>query len=262
MHQKKINFAKFSSIKIGPIKNVLLLNRESNFNELNDYYILGAANNLLISNNPPPLMILEKKYSYIKIIDNTLEIGCATPSGKIVSFCKKHNIANFEFLSHLPGTLGGIIKMNAGVKEYEIFNHLLFISTQNTIYQKKEIKYGYRFTNITEIIFSGTFELKYGFNTEKLEHLKSLRNNQPNVPSAGSCFKNPPSLYAGKLIEEVGLKGYSIGEMQFSTVHANFLINNGNGTFQDAVSLINLAKNKVYEIKGIELKEEIIILDS
>jgi UDP-N-acetylmuramate dehydrogenase len=141
-----------------------------------------------------------------------------------------------------------------------VFNYLLNIVTHNKTYQKNEIKYGYRFTNISEIIFSATFQLEYGFSIKKLNRLKSLRNNQPSDPSAGSCFKNPSNFYAGQLIEEVGLKGYSIGSMQFSTIHANFLVNNGNGTFKDAMSLINLAKKRVYELKGVQLEEEITII--
>ena len=89
---------------------------------------------------------------------------------------------------------------------------------------------------------------------------KELRNNQPKTPSAGSCFKNPPNNFAGKLLDEAGLKGFKIGGMAFCETHANFLINLGNGTFEDSIKLIKLAKKKVFEKSGIELELEIKIV--
>jgi len=210
---------------------------------------------------PPKLMKLSKKYDYIKIEDNTLKIGAATPSGKIASFCKKHNIANFEFVSHLPGTLGGLVYMNAGLKEYEIFNNLLSISTTKGVLLKSEIDFGYRFTNIFQPILEATFVLEYGFDKDNVELFKKMRSNQPSTPSAGSCFKNPQGDYAGRLIEAVGLKAKRVGGMEFSSEHANFLVNNGGGTFEDAISLIEEAKKRVFEEFGISLECEVMILD-
>ena len=93
--------------------------------------IIGSANNLLVSPTPPPLMILSKQYEFIRIEGDRLHIGAATPGGRVVSFCKKNDIAHFEYLSKLPGTVGGMIKMNAGLKEFEIFNHLIAIRTES-----------------------------------------------------------------------------------------------------------------------------------
>lgn len=258
MIKKEINFKKFSSIKVGGKFNVVMI---EDYSYPANHYLLGASNNILMGTNPPPLMMLSKKFDYIKIQDNRLIIGCATPSGKIVSFCKKQNIANFEFLSHLPGTLGGIIKMNAGLKEFEVFNHLISIFTCKGEIQKKDIKYGYRFTDIKDVIFEATFELVHGFDIKKIAIFKQMRLNQPRESSAGSCFKNPPNDYAGRLIEAVGLKGMRIGDMEFSTRHANFLINHGDGTFEDAMQLIKLAEQKVQSQFNINLQREIIIMD-
>jgi len=120
MRYKEINFSKYSSIKIGPVVPVAILEKDACSPE--NYYLIGSCNNTLIGTQPPALIMLSKEYDYIKIKNNTLIIGGATPSGKIASFCKKHNITNFEFVSHLPGKLGGLVSMNAGLKEYEIFN--------------------------------------------------------------------------------------------------------------------------------------------
>ncbi len=259
MKTKSINFSKFSSINIGETIEVALLENPTDFSD--DYYLIGSCNNILMGQNPPKLMKLSKIYDYIRIDENTLKIGGATPSGRIASFCKKHNIANFEFVSHLPGTLGGLVYMNAGLKEYEIFNNLLRISTTNGILQKSDINFGYRFTNIKEPILEASFTLEYGFDETKVNLFKEMRSNQPTKPSAGSCFKNPKNDYAGRLIEAVGLKGKRVGGMEFSKVHANFLLNSGGGTFKDAISLIQEAQKRVYKEFYIWLECEIVILD-
>lgn len=259
MKTKKIDFSKFSSIHIGDTLEVSLLEDPSDFTP--DYYLIGSCNNILMGTQPPKLMKLSKKYDYIKLQDNTLKIGAATPSGKIASFCKKHNIANFEFVSHLPGTLGGLVYMNAGLKEYEIFNKLINISTTKGVLNKNDIDFGYRFTDIKDPILDATFTLEYGFDEEKVELFKKMRSNQPSTPSAGSCFKNPQGDYAGRLIESVGLKAKRVGGMEFSSKHANFLVNCGGGTFEDAIALIKEAQKNVFDEFGIFLECEIIILD-
>jgi len=259
MKSQTIDFTKFSSIKIGGKLDVMLL--DDCDKEHGDFYVIGSCNNILIGTEPPPLLKLSKKYDYIKIEGNVLKIGGATPSGKIASFCKKHDIANFEFLSHLPGTLGGLVYMNAGLKEYEIFNNLVSVKTCDAELKKDEIKHGYRFTDIKTPILEATFKLERGYDREKLLMFKNMRKNQPSTPSAGSCFKNPVGDYAGRLIEAVGLKGHRVGGMEFSEEHANFLVNMQNGTFDDAVYLIQEAQKRVYNEFNIWLECEIAVLD-
>lgn len=257
MNTKTIDFSKYSSIRIGPKVDVALIENDV---VPAGHLIVGAANNLLVSPTPPPLMILSKEYDFIRIDKERLIIGAATPGGKVVSFCKKNNIAHFEYLSKLPGTVGGMIKMNAGLKEYEIFNHLIALRTPSGWIPKEEIEYGYRTTSICEVVFEAAFELEKGFSFERLEMFAQMRSNQPTEASAGSCFKNPPGDYAGRLIEAVGLKGHRIGAMAFSEVHANFLVNYGGGRFEDALTLIHEAQVRVKEESGIELQSEIAII--
>ena len=259
MHTKQINLKNYSSFKIGQEEELALL--EDDFSEIDKFYLIGSCNNTLVGTNPPKMMMLSKLYDYIKIEDNCLKIGGATPSGKIASFCKKHDIADFEFVSHLPGKLGGLVYMNAGLKEVEIFNHLIDITTTDGLQKRSEIEYGYRYTNIRKPILEATFHLRYGFDKEKVLQFKKMRANQPSTPSAGSCFKNPKDDYAGRLIEAVGLKGVMQGDMSFSEVHANFLVNHGNGTFEDAIVLIQEAQKKVFKEFHIWLECEIVILD-
>ncbi len=253
---KKVDFSKYSSIKIGPIVDVFILDEDS----IIECFLIGGANNLLVSDNPPPLGMLSKKYDYITKKGNRLYIGAATKSGRVHSFCKKNNIKNFEYLSKLPGTIGGLIKMNAGMKNDEIFNSLIKIKTKDGYIEKKDINYGYRFTDIDDVVFEAVFEVEEGYDVKKLELFTKMRENQPSLPSAGSAFKNPKNDYAGRLIEAVGLKGKRVGEASFSNIHSNFLVNHKKATFDDAIFLINEAKKRVFEEFGINLECEIQIV--
>jgi UDP-N-acetylmuramate dehydrogenase len=257
MNTKTVNFSKFSSIRIGPIVEVALIENDS---VPHGHTIVGSANNLLVSPTPPPLMMLSREYDFIRLEGNHLYIGAATAGGRVVSFCKKHNIAHFEYLSKLPGTVGGMLKMNAGLKEYEIFNHLIAIRTQSGWKQKADIDHGYRTTSIDEVVFEAVFEAHEGYSLQRYEMFGAMRSNQPSTPSAGSCFKNPVGDYAGRLIEAVGLKGLKKGEMMFSDIHANFLVNTGYGTYEEAMWLIDEAQKRVREQFDIALQCEVVIL--
>ena len=225
-----------------------------------DRYLIGGANNILISPSPPPLMMLSKDFAYISEDKNILTIGASMPTGRIVSYARKNDIKGFEFCAKLPGMLGGLLAMNAGVKSYEIFNILHSIKIDDVWVAKDDIEYGYRFARLLGIATEARFEIQRGFDTELLDELTSLRNNQPKEPSAGSAFKNPKDDYAGRLIEAVGLKGVQRGGMCWSEIHSNFLVNMGGGTFEEAKYLIDLAKSRVFDSFGIRLQEEIEVL--
>jgi len=254
MYFKTIDFSKFSSIKVGVPIEVLMIERNDEIPK--DRMIIGHANNLLVSSAPPPLMMLSKDFSFMELDDDVLTVGSATPTGKLFSFAKKNNLAGFEFVSKLPGSIGGMLAMNAGVKSYEIFNILDAIKIDGQWTAKEKIEHGYRFAKLGGVATEVRFKVTKGFSKELLDELVNLRSNQPKTASAGSAFKNPEGDYAGRLIEEVGLKGVSRGAMQWSEVHANFLVNHGGGTFEEAKYLIDLAKDRVFKKFGITLIEE------
>ncbi len=255
---RTIDFSRYSSIKIGSVVEVRLIDRIEPPSQ--EEFIVGGANNLLVSPHPRPLAMLSRKFDYIRLEKNLLTVGGATKSGRIFSFVRKHNIKNFEYLGKLPGTLGGLIFMNAGMKEDEIFNHLVKIKTSKGYLYKEEIAHGYRFTDIDDTVYEAVFEVEEGFDAAKLALFTKMRSNQPKEPSPGSAFKNPPGEYAGRLIEAVGLKGYSVGDAAFSALHANFLINLGNATFEEAYTLLEEAKKRVKEQFGIVLENEVQIV--
>lgn len=253
-----MDLSAFTTIGIGPVADVFIIRSDKIYPK--NHTILGHGSNLLISDTPPKLMMLSKEFDYIKQDKDTLIIGGATVSGKIVSFCKKHDIAQFEFLLKLPGNLGGMVKMNAGLKEFEIFNALLGIVTKEGYISKDNIEHSYRHTAIDDVIFEAHFAIEKGFDQQRVEFFQKMRDNQPNVKSAGSCFKNPKGDFAARLIEDVGLKGVFEGDMGFSPQHANFLMNKKNGTFDQALNMIQKAQERVKKKHGITLETEITIL--
>jgi UDP-N-acetylmuramate dehydrogenase len=245
-----IDFSKFSTILIGSKLDVKIVD-EDNYN--NEILIGRATNSLVCSGN---IAILDDKYNFIEIKNNLLRVGAKTSNRSLYNFTKKYDITGFEFLSKLPGSIGGSIKMNAGMKSYEISNNLVSINGKN----KNEFQFSYRYSNIKEPIFYAEFEIKKGFKKELVEVFKKMRKNQPKLPSLGSAFKNPVGNYAGAMIEKVGLKGAKFGGVGFSEIHANFLVNYGNGSCEDVINAISETKKRVFEEFGIELQEEIKII--
>lgn len=252
----KIDFSKFSSVKIGGIFDVQVIDEMCEF----DGVMIGGANNLLISPNPPKMGILGSKFDYIKFENGILSVGAKTSAAKLFKFAKEQNIGGFEFVKKIPGTIGGLITMNAGLKEHEISLNLKSVITSYGEFEKQECDFAYRHSSIKGVIYEAKFEIKREFDASLSEVLNAKRANQPRGASFGSCFANPKAAPAGKLIEEVGLKGFRIGGCGFSQIHANFLINYDGGSFEDALNLINLAKERVMDKFKIELKSEVVIL--
>lgn len=261
MLHKQIDFNKYSSIRIGNTKKVYIAQNIDEAMKLADdnYSIIGKANNTLLGPNIAKIFQLGKEFDYIKETNDFIEIGAMCSTKKAFLYFKKNNISGLEFLGSLPGSIGGAITMNAGMKEFEIKNAIISVLINGKWVDSKDINFIYRKSNINGIIFAARFYKINGFNSNLESLFKQMRNNQPITPSCGSCFKNAKSYSAGFLLDNAGLKGYKIGGMSFSKKHANFLVNIGNGSFEDAIELINIAKQKVLEKFNIELETEIVI---
>jgi len=256
-----IDFKKYSSVRIGGVFELDVLQKPCEF----DGFLIGGANNLLISPKPKKMAVLGENFDFIEICEQNkdfmiLRIGCKSSSKKIYNFAKKMNLKGFEFLTKIPGTLGGLLKMNAGLKGENISTHLISLQTSTKEILKENIAFAYRFCPLKEVIFSAKFKLFFGFDHQKDTILKQARANQPSGASFGSIFKNPQGDFAARLIEAVGLKGFSKNGAMISDKHANFLINKKNASFDDAIFLIELARKKVFEEFGIKLENEVIVL--
>jgi UDP-N-acetylmuramate dehydrogenase len=252
---KTVDFCKYSSIRIGPKVDVKILQEPVSIPD--DWVIIGGCNNILLPPNPPKLAMLSKDFDFIILKDDGLHVGAATKGGKLLSYAKKKNLSGFEILQKLPGTIGGMVKMNAGLKGWEIFENIKKVRTNKGWILKSQIEYGYRFAKIDGVIYEVVFEPKEEFDYKLLKDFEAMRLNQPQDPSCGSCFKNPPGKSAGELLQMYGFRGKRVGGMAFSQKHANFLVNLGGGTYEQAVYLINEAKKEVFSKSKILLEPEI-----
>ena len=196
------------------------------------------------------------------------------PVSKLARKCADLGLANAEFLSGIPGTIGGAIKMNAGAFGGEIKDILVKTKYLDENLEIKEIlndehNFSYRHSmfceNTNYIILSSELKLEKDDSKNIIskmdEMMKTRIEKQPiNYPSAGSTFKRLPDKATAALIDQCGLKGYKIGDAEVSSKHAGFIINTGNATAKDVLTLIDVVKTKVYERfnERIELEVEVI----
>ncbi|MGP1450671.1 MAG: UDP-N-acetylmuramate dehydrogenase [Wolinella sp.] len=254
--KKFIDFSRYTSIKIGGSTEVEIIDEIAK----HDFKIIGHGYNLLLSPDAKNMAILDERFSTIESSQGLLKVGAATPSARLFAFSRRENLRGFEMLGSLPGSVGGLVKMNAGMKNYEIGTILEGIITKDGFISADKLKLGYRTSMISNTIFYALFRIERGFRSELVAEFSTMRANQPKGASFGSVFKNPNGDYAGRLIESVGLKGFRRGGIGFSEKHANFMINYGGASFDEAMWLINEAKRRVNEENGIILDNEVIII--
>ena len=216
-----------------------------------------------------------KNFSYTELIDkDIIETGGATFDKKIADFAKNNNLENLEFLSCIPGSIGGGIIMNSGCYENEISKVLLSIKAidksnlKEIEIKKEDINFSYRGTDLSNNLIITSVKLKgvVGKKEEIEKKQKNLINrkkiDQPSsIKTCGSTFKNiSKSKKAWKLIKEAGCKNFKEGDAMISEKHCNFFVNNGNAKSSDIESLINRVKKTVYEKTGEKLELEIKII--
>ncbi|MDA3884824.1 MAG: UDP-N-acetylmuramate dehydrogenase [Candidatus Delongbacteria bacterium] len=237
------------------------------------YFILGKGSNLIVSDNgfKGCIIDLTKYFSEMKIENGLMTVGAGALLTTIAFTAIKNSLSGMEELAGIPGTLGGALLMNAGCYGNNISNlveSVSFLNTENKIEELSidQLKFGYRTSNLKgNIIIEAKLRLVKGDQTqikEKTEDfLSKRRESQPlDFPSCGSVFKRPIGNYAGKLIEDAGLKGKSIGGVEVSEKHSGFIVNKGNATARDLKELIELIKYTVSEKFNVMLQEEVIYL--
>ena len=242
-------------------------------------FILGAGSNTLISDKLFDGVVIKfsKHFNNISLLGEDIIIAGSAVSDKALSdFAMKNNLSGFEFLSCIPGTVGGGIKMNAGCfgKEFkDILLSIQVIDKAGKVFTipSKDIKFSYRKNNLPEnlIFLSASFIGQKGYSDQISSEMKKLRiekdNNQPTkIKTSGSTFKNPISQTDKKvweLIKESVPLEISFGDASISNKHCNFFINKGNATFDDMLKLINYVAKSVLEKTGISLEKEIKILE-
>ncbi|MFA5321618.1 MAG: UDP-N-acetylmuramate dehydrogenase, partial [Smithella sp.] len=191
---------------------------------------------------------------------------------KVVSRSFAEELTGLEFCSGIPGSVGGAVWMNAGAYGREMKDVIKSVTLRDAegirkVIDKEEISFGYRKTSFSPgtIILGARFELEKGERSRIKERINEIlqwrQEKHPlDFPSAGSIFKNLPGQAAGKLIEEMGLKGTTAGGAQISFKHANFIVNRGNATASDILTLIELVQSKARKEKNMNLETEVVII--
>ena len=228
-------------------------------------FILGGGNNLLISDKGFRGAIIHTKNLTNKEIKGNLYIAdCGVKLSSVIEDMSLNSLSGLEFAVGIPATVGGAVSMNAGCYGKSVGDLVCYVITQNGIVSKNDCQFGYRcsrFSSGEDAVSKVCFSLKPSepdVIDEKLNVYRSFRRN-PKGKSCGSVFKND-GYYAGKIIDECGLKGFQIGGARVSSEHANFIIAEDGATSQDIYKVINHIKEKVYEKRGIKLVEEIVYL--
>ncbi len=285
-HAENYDMSNYSSWKVGPITRII--SYPKNLVELKiiienlikaeiNYIIAGNATNTLYIELKKTIIISTKKLKNIVFSDykdTSIEIvaDCGCPLSLVLNKSLKKGLVGFEFSNGIPGTIGGALITNAGANGGTISDSLVsvfFLRGGKEVEVKKEkIEFGYRYSSIKreDVITRAKFILEKGDiakTQEKIkEFIKHRNETQPvQFPSAGSVFMNNKNIAAGKLIQDLGLKGLTVGGAQVSELHANYIINLGGANPNDILDLIEKIKSKSKEKLGITLETEVRIID-
>lgn len=278
--EKDISLSTLTTYKTGGIAKLVVY--PNNINNLKQmlklihkynikYFILGKGSNTLFSDKEFNGVIIKlDKLNNFKIKQTEIYVESGMILSKLVQASVKNELTGLEFAIGIPGTIGGAIYMNAGAYGNNMSNIVKSVIVLNEKFQIKEIpleklKFDYRYSifqaNKNLICVAANIKLEHGNHDEiasKIkENLLKRKNSQPlEYPSAGSVFRNPKGNNAGKIIEELGLKGKNIGGAEISTKHANFIINKNNASSSDILNLIKLVQKEVKDKYKIDLKLE------
>ena len=239
--------------------------------------ILGAGSNTLFRDNgvKGAVIKLGKNFSFTEMTDkNILNAGAASLDRKVANFAKDNNLGNLEFLSCIPGSIGGAVIMNSGCYDNDISKVLLSIKAidKNTLSEielkKEDIKFFDRGTNLSKDLiiisakFKGILSKKENIEKKQLELIERKKLSQPSqIKTCGSTFKNiSKDKKAWMLIKKAGCENFKEGDAFISQKHCNFFVNNGSAKSSDIENLIKKVKNKVFEKTGVNLELEIKIV--
>lgn len=239
------------------------------------FMIIGNGSNMLVSDLGIEGAVIKigKKLGEIKVFGDEIYSEAGALLSKTANVALNNELSGMEAISGIPGSVGGAVYMNAGAYGTEmkdVLKEVTFITPEGDIKTLScdMLELGYRksiFTDSENVIISCVFKLNKGDKTEILEKMKDYtkrRNDKQPItyPSAGSVFKRPQGYFAGKLIEDSGLKGYSIGGAMISELHAGFIINYNNATCEDVKKLIEYAQRTVFEKFSVKIEPEIKII--
>lgn len=239
------------------------------------YYVLGNGSNLLVSDEGYRGLVLQlyRNFNEIQVNGEMITVQSGAMLAAVARTAYQTGLTGLEFASGIPGTIGGAVVMNAGAYGGEMKNVLKEVTVltkegEVLVIPAKALELGYRTSVIPKngwIVLGAVLQLKKGDQEQilaRMEELKEQRiTKQPlDLPSAGSTFKRPEGYFAGKLIMDAGLRGFTVGGAQVSEKHCGFVVNRGNATAADVWELICEVKRRVKEMTGVELEPEVKLL--
>ncbi|MBT2697737.1 UDP-N-acetylmuramate dehydrogenase [Bacillus sp. ISL-40] len=237
---------------------------------------IGRGSNLLVSDKgiEGAVIKLGSGVDGLKINGSEITVGGGHSLISLATLISKKGMAGLEFASGIPGSVGGAVYMNAGAHGSDISKiltraHILFEDGTMEWLSNDEMKFSYRTSVLQKIrpgiVVEAAFQLVEGDKavivSQMIKNKDYRKDTQPwNFPCAGSIFRNPLPNYAGKLIEDAGLKGYSIGGAKISEMHGNFIVNAGNATAADVLDLIQHVKDTIYSLYNVKMETEVEII--
>lgn len=250
------------------VKGILEICKEESL----QYFILGNGSNLLVSDEGYRGVIIQlyRNYGGLTVEGTEIRAGAGVLLSQIAATARNESLTGFEFAGGIPGTLGGAVVMNAGAYGGElkdVLKEAVVMDREGNIFTVpvEKLAMGYRTSLVKTagyLVLEAVIFLKKGSQEEIRDTMKDLADRriskQPlEYPSAGSTFKRPEGYFAGKLIMDAGLRGYQVGDAQVSEKHCGFVINKGNATAADVLTLIDNVREKVQEQFGVTLEPEV-----
>jgi len=277
-----VSLAELTSLGIGGATDLLRIQRHESIPELLSlldenhipHKFLGGGSNLLVMDGELPFVVLQlgQPDPDVVIEGNIASVDAAADLGKTVTFCAKNNLGGMEGLIGVPGTVGGALRMNAGAYGIQIGSYVREVKVYRAAARKIEtlrgdqISFEYRHTSFApdDMMLAVKLELPSRAYPEILQGIRicneKRRASQPlGQKSAGCIFKNPPGASAGRMIDELGLKGFSIGDARVSDRHANFFVNAGCASAADMLRLISDVRARVQQVYGVTLDNEVVV---
>jgi len=235
---------------------------------------LGGGSNLLVGDGELPWIVLQLASPEPDVVleGNFAQVDAAADLGRMVTYCAKHDLGGMEGLIGVPGTVGGALRMNAGAYGMQIGSYVREVklyraaTRQIEILRGEQISFEYRHTSFApdDMMLAVKLELPSKAYREILQGIRicneKRRSSQPlGQRSAGCIFKNPPGASAGRMIDDLGLKGLSVGDARVSDRHANFFVNAGKASAKDMLALIADVRERVRSAFSVELEHEVVI---
>ena len=238
------------------------------------FFILGRGSNLLVRDGGVRGVVIclaHPQFSKIEIVGERLHCGAGAKLKNVSVEAKRNNLSGVEFLEGIPGSVGGALRMNAGAMgaaTFDAVESLRFMDHAGGVHERaaREVPVEYRACPLlkTHIALGAVFKCtplpRAEIEKRMMAYSEKRWESQPAAPSAGCIFKNPERIPAGKLVDELGLKGTRVGGAMVSAEHGNFIVNDGNATARDVLELISILKAKAKAERGIELHTEVEII--